>query len=96
MTFDWDFAWKVGSTLAALIFSLVLYSMRKTFTNAEEHQALDKRVQSLEQTYTPRNSHDDLEKRFVLVQASLKHLEGVPALVMEVSNKATQVEQRIR
>lgn len=86
---DWRIVLQIVSALFGLVASVLVFLLARVFVKKEPFDALEKRVQTVEQTYVEKKVVDDLEKRLVVVETSTNKL---PKLVADLNDKVIRME----
>jgi septal ring factor EnvC (AmiA/AmiB activator) len=86
---DWDFWWKVATVVGGAFIALALFAMRRTYVKTEQHAELDKRVQTVEQTYATEDQVTELQTRVTKLESAVGDL---PKLVNRLNEKVVHLE----
>lgn len=86
---DWRFVFNIVSGALGLVASVLVFMLARVFVKKEPFDALEKRVQTVEQTYVPKVVVDDIEKRLAKLETAV---ETLPQLVRELNDKVIRME----
>lgn len=93
MEIDYRLVWAVVSTCVGVVAMVLVFMLRSTFAKKDSMQAIDKRVQTVEETYVPKPKFDGLDRRLGKVESSL---DGLPELTKNLNDEIIELRTTAR
>lgn len=93
---DWKLVWNIFQSLIGFVSAVLVFVMSRVFLKKDTFDKfkddvvapLEKRVQSVEETYVKSQRVDDIEKRVGKTESSI---DGLPTLVKELNNEVIEL-----